>query len=115
MKKALLACLVSTALVTAAFAQSDIRGPLPSAVKVRCGRANVPALSALWLLPEYASKYNIQMETALFQRFADARTALAAGDLEVTAFGPQDISLALGQGAKSMVGIAGVGSGNDCL
>jgi sulfonate transport system substrate-binding protein len=51
----------------------------------------------------------------MFQRFADARTALASGDLDITAFGPQDISLALGQGAKSMVGVAGVGSGNDCL
>src|SRR4029077_4919105 len=30
-------------------------------------------------------------------------------------FGPQDISLALGQGAKTLVGVAGVGSGNDCL
>src|SRR5919109_28456 len=97
------------------LAQPDVRSPLPAPVKVRLGMANVPALSALWLLPDYAARYNIQMETALFQRFADARTALAAGDLEVTAFGPQDISLALGQGAKSMVGIARLGSGNDCL
>src|SRR5256714_8451652 len=76
---------------------------------------NVPALSPLWLLPEYAAKYNVHVETVMFQRFADARTALASGDLDLTAFGPQDISLALGQGAKSMVGVAGVGSGNDCL
>src|SRR2546421_85697 len=46
---------------------------------------------------------------------AVAATALAGGDLDITAFGPQDISLGLGQGAKSMVGVAGVGSGNDCL
>lgn len=97
------------------FAQSDVRSPLPAPVKARLGMTNVPALSPLWLLPEYAAKYNIQMESVLFQRFADARTALASGDLDITAFGPQDISLALGQGAKSMVGIAGVGSGNDCL
>jgi len=51
----------------------------------------------------------------MFQRFADARTALAGGDLDITAFGPQDITLALGQGARSLVGIAGLGSGNDCL
>src|SRR5205809_1657696 len=51
----------------------------------------------------------------MFQRFADARTALASGDIQLTAFGPQDISLALGQGATSLVGIAGVGSSNDCL
>ena len=111
----LVALLALTAVAVSSFAQSEVRSPLPTPVKVRLGMANVPALSALWLLPEYATKYNIQMETALFQRFADARTALAAGDLEITAFGPQDISLALGQGAKSMVGVAGVGSGNDCL
>jgi len=78
---------------------------------------NVPALSPLWLLPEYAAKYNIQIEQVMFQRFADARTALATGDLDITAFGPQDITLALGQGQgiKTLVGVAGVGSGNDCL
>ena len=77
--------------------------------------ANVPALSPLWLLPEEAAKYNIQVEQVIFQRFADERTALASGDLDIAAFGPQDIILGLGQGAKSMVGVAGVGSGNDCL
>jgi len=51
----------------------------------------------------------------MFQRFADARTALVSGDIQLTAFGPQDISLAVGQGAKTLVGLAGVGSGNDCL
>jgi ABC-type nitrate/sulfonate/bicarbonate transport system substrate-binding protein len=105
--------LLATAPIT--LAQDDVRSPLRAPVKVRQGMLNVPALSPLWLLPEYAAKYNVQIETVMFQRFADARTALASGDLDLTAFGPQDISLALGQGAKSMVGVAGVGSGNDCL
>src|SRR6266852_3571613 len=99
-----------------ALAQGDaLRARLPSPVTVKQGMLNVPALSPLWLLPEYAAKYNIQIETVMFQRFADARTALASGDIDITAFGPQDISLAVGQGAKSLVGVAGVGSGNDCL
>ncbi len=98
-----------------AAAQDALRAPLPTPVKAKLGMLNVPALSPLWLLPEYAAKYNIQMEPVMFQRFADARTALASGDLDITAFGPQDISLGLGQGIKSMVGVAGVGSGNDCL
>src|SRR6266705_5400417 len=99
-----------------ALAQGDpLRARLPAAVTVKQGMLNVPALSPLWLLPEYAAKYNIQIEIVMFQRFADARTALASGDIQLTAFGPQDISLALGQGAKSLVGVAGVGSGNDCL
>src|SRR5712692_11197585 len=92
-----------------------LRARLPAALTLKQGLLNVPALSPLWLLPEYAAKYNIQIEIVMFQRFADARTALASGDIQLTAFGPQDISLALGQGAKSLVGIAGVGSGNDCL
>src|SRR5262249_50490206 len=98
-----------------ALAQSDLRAPLPQPLKIKQGMLNVPALSPLWLLPEEAGKYNIQIETVMFQRFADARTALVSGDIHLTAFGPQDISLALGQGAKTLVGVAGVGSGNDCL
>lgn len=98
-----------------ALAQGDLRAPLPQPLKIKQGMLNVPALSPLWLLPEQAKKYNIEIETVMFQRFADARTALVSGDIHITAFGPQDISLALGQGAKSLTGVAGVGSGNDCL
>lgn len=111
-------CVLAAALAAplASFAQGDpLRKPLAAAVTVKQGMLNVPALSPLWLLPEEAAKYNIKIEMVMFQRFADARTALASGDIQLTAFGPQDISLAVGQGAKSLVGVAGVGSGNDCL
>ncbi|HEU5322352.1 MAG TPA: PhnD/SsuA/transferrin family substrate-binding protein, partial [Methylomirabilota bacterium] len=114
---AVLAGMLVLVLAAGAAAQAPdaVRGPLPAPVKVKQGMLNVPALSPLWLLPEYAAKYNVQVETVMFQRFADARTALASGDLDITAFGPQDITLAVGQGARSLVGVAGVGSGNDCL
>ena len=111
----LAAVLVSAAFAAPLLAQGDLRKPLAQPVKIKQGMLNVPALSPLWLLPEEAAKYNIQIESVMFQRFADARTALVSGDIQLTAFGPQDISLALGQGAKTLVGIAGVGSGNDCL
>lgn len=104
-RNVMLACAVALA-ATPAPAQS---------VKVKQGMLNVPALSPLWLLPDEAKKHGIDIEMVMFQRFADARTALASGDIQITAFGPQDISLALGAGAKSLVGVAGVGSGNDCL
>ena len=107
--------LAAAALAAPALAQGDLRAPLPQPVQIKQGMLNVPALSPLWLLPEEAAKYNIKIEMVMFQRFADARTALATGDIQLTAFGPQDISLGLGAGAKSMMGIAGVGSGNDCL
>jgi sulfonate transport system substrate-binding protein len=111
-----LAMLVAGAALAAGVqAQGDLRKPLAQPVKIKQGMLNVPALSPLWLLPEEAAKYNIQIESVMFQRFADARTALVSGDIQLTAFGPQDITLALGQGAKTLVGVAGVGSGNDCL
>ena len=95
-----------------AFAAS---GAAVAQLKIKQGMLNVPALSPLWILPEEAKKQGIEIESVMFQRFADARTALASGDIQLTAFGPQDISLALGAGNKSLVGVAGVGSGNDCL
>ncbi len=116
MKRPVLAVLILVLTAATALAQGDaVRKPLPAPLKVKMGMTNVPALSPLWLLPDYAGKYNIQIENVMFQRFADARTALASGDLDITAFGPQDITLAVAQGAKSLVGVAGVGSGNDCL
>jgi sulfonate transport system substrate-binding protein len=113
-RSSIIACIAALAAGNA-LAQANLRAPLPQPVKVKQGMLNVPALSPLWLLPQEAAKYNIQIETVMFQRFADARTALVSGDIQLTAFGPQDISLALGQGAKSLVGVAGVGTGNDCL
>src|SRR5688572_22711132 len=111
----LLVSVVAATFAATAFAQSDLRKPLAQPVSIKQGMLNVPALSPLWLLPEVAAQYGIKIEMVMFQRFADARTALATGDIQLTAFGPQDISLGLGAGAKSMVGVAGVGSGNDCL
>ena len=116
MKRAVVVALAVMLTAATALAQGDaIRTPLPAPVKVKMGMTNVPALSPLWLLPDYVARYNVQIENVMFQRFADARTALASGDLDITAFGPQDITLAVAQGAKSLVGVAGVGSGNDCL
>ncbi len=113
--RSLAAVLAALVLAGPVLAQGDLRARLPQPLTIKLGMANVPALSPLWLLPEQAAKYNIQIEYVMFQRFADMRTALVTGDIQLTAFGPQDISLALGQGAKTLVGIAGVGSGNDCL
>lgn len=116
MKRPMLAVLILALAVSTSLAQDDaIRKPLAAPVKAKMGMLNVPALSPLWLLGDYAGKYNITIENVMFQRFADARTALASGDIDLAAFGPQDITLAVAQGARSLVGVAGLGSGNDCL
>ena len=108
--------MISIRNIMIAAAVALVASPaLAQSVKIKQGMLNVPALSPLYLLPDEAKKQGIEIEMVMFQRFADARTALASGDIQITAFGPQDISLGLGAGAKSMVGVAGVGSGNDCL
>jgi hypothetical protein len=70
----LVACSVSL-IAGNAFAQADLRTPLPQPLKIKQGMLNVPALSPLWLLPEQAAKYNIEIESVMFQRFADARAS----------------------------------------
>ena len=97
------ALTVVTLQSASAHAQSDVRSPLPAPVKVKQGMTNVPALSPLWLLPEYAAKYNVQIEMVMFQRFADARTALASGSLDLATVGPADLPIAISQGITTIV------------
>src|SRR5438046_6242410 len=74
MKRLVLAVLVLGSAATVALAQGGApRTPLPARVTAKLGMLNVPALSPLWLLPEYAAAYNIQIETVMFQRFADGQ------------------------------------------
>jgi ABC-type nitrate/sulfonate/bicarbonate transport system substrate-binding protein len=75
--------------------------PALAQVKIKQGMLNVPALSPLWLLPDEAKKHGIDIEMVMFQRFADARTALASGDIQITAFGPQEPQSASSGGVGS--------------
>jgi sulfonate transport system substrate-binding protein len=52
----------------------------------------------------------IDVKLVEFARYADARTALLAGSLDVAAVGPADLAIALANGSTGMVGIMGVGS-----
>jgi ABC-type nitrate/sulfonate/bicarbonate transport system substrate-binding protein len=94
--------------ITQALAQS-------APFKIKQGILTVAPISPLLALPEFAKKYNLEIEFVTFQRFADARTALATGDIDATPFGPHDISLALAQGNKSLVGVMGIADGGDCV
>lgn len=108
--------LVPRRLATALFALALAgAGPAFAQTKVRMGIATIAPLAPMFTLPEVGAKSGLTIEFVQFQRFADARTALASGDLDATFYGPQDLSLALAQGNKSMVAVAGVASGGDCL
>ncbi|MFM9883771.1 MAG: ABC transporter substrate-binding protein [Burkholderiales bacterium] len=108
----MLSRVVTFAISTVALA---FAGPALAQTKIRMGIATIAPLAPMFTLPEVAAKSGLIIEFVQFQRFADARTALASGDLDVTFYGPQDLSLALAQGNRSMVAVAGVAGGGDCL
>ena len=53
------ALVLSLSVSALAQASDSLRTPLPAPVKVKQGMLNVPALSPLWLLPEFAAKHNV--------------------------------------------------------
>ena len=52
----------------------------------------------------------VEMKRVDFVRYADARTALAAGSLDLATVGPADLPIVLSSGITSMVALMGVGS-----
>lgn len=107
--------VIGAALHVAAGGMALVANAQEAPFKVKQGILNVAPIAPLFALPQFAKKYNLEIEFVVFNRFADARTALATGDINATPFGPQDISLALAQGTRSMVGVMGIADGGDCV
>ena len=86
----LLAICAMTLATGSAFGQpADLRKPLPQPLKIKQGMLNVPALSPLWLLPDEAAKYNIQIEMVMFLK----NVSIAGGFLLLVANGAGRLSL----------------------
>jgi sulfonate transport system substrate-binding protein len=108
--------IVITLVVLATLAAPQVRaedGSKPTTV--RLGIINAASSATLWAFSDIGAKYNLQFQEVTFQRYADARTALAAGDIDASNIGPQDIALALNQGAKGIIAVAGTASGGNCM
>jgi sulfonate transport system substrate-binding protein len=97
-----LAALVLAILPAAAMAQS--------ATMLTIGYLKVGHLAPIILIDEDLRKAGVEVKLVEFVRYADARTALLAGSVDVTAVGPADLAIALANGSTGMVGIMGVGS-----
>jgi sulfonate transport system substrate-binding protein len=52
---------------------------------------------------------NVEVQLVEFLRYADTRTALASGSIEVGTIGPADVPIAVSQGITSIIGLMGVG------
>jgi ABC-type nitrate/sulfonate/bicarbonate transport system substrate-binding protein len=94
--------------VLALLPAQSIAQSAPGALTV--GYQKVGHLAPIVLIADELKKDGIDIKLVEFARYADARTALLAGSLDVAAVGPADLAIALANGSTNMVGIMGVGS-----
>jgi sulfonate transport system substrate-binding protein len=74
------------------------------------GYQKVAHLAPVILIADDLKKAGVDVKMVEFARYADARTALLAGSLDVGSVGPADLAIALANGSTSMIGIMGIGS-----
>lgn len=74
------------------------------------GYQKVGHLAPITLIADDIKKAGVDIKLVEFARYADARTALLAGSLDVASVGPADLAIALANGSNAMVGIMGVGA-----
>lgn len=84
--------------------------PLSPPVELTVGYQKVGHLAPMILIADDLKKLGVNLKLVEFVRYADARTALLAGSLDVASVGPADLAIALAQGSTNIVGLMGVGS-----
>lgn len=92
------------------LARAEAPAPLAEPVKLVVGAAKVGHLAPLAKVPELLAPLNVELEVVEFVRYADARTALATGSLDLATVGPADLPIALSQGIETIAALMGVGS-----
>ena len=107
MRRGILAGLAALGLL-AVLPPSSMAQSASGALTV--GYQKVGHLAPIVLIAEELKKDGIDVKLVEFARYADARTALLAGSLDVAAVGPADLAIALANGSTNMIGIMGVGS-----
>jgi len=106
--------IVVTAAVTSvsslALAVGPKPAPLPQPQTLTLGLVKVGHLSPMLFMADDVKECNVQLKTAEFVRYADARTGLLSGSIDISGIGPADLAIALAQGSKQIVGLTGVAS-----
>jgi sulfonate transport system substrate-binding protein len=82
--------------------------PMPQKETLTIGYVKVGHLAPMVGLEETLKKMNIEVKRAEFVRYADARTALISGSVDVSAIGPGDLAIAASQGSRNLIGLTGV-------
>ena len=82
--------------------------PMPQKETLTIGYVKVGHLAPMVGLEETLKKMNIEVKRAEYVRYADARTALISGSVDVSAIGPGDLAIAASQGSRNLIGLTGV-------
>jgi sulfonate transport system substrate-binding protein len=80
------------------------------ATTLTIGYQKVGHLAPILAAADEVKKAGLDVKLVEFVRYADARTALLAGSLDVASVGPADLAISLANGSTSMIGIMGVGA-----
>ena len=101
-------CLLMGSIFTAvSFAQTEALNP---PVILTVGYQKVGHLAPMILIADDLKKHGVEIRLVEFARYADARTALLAGSLDVASIGPADLAIALSNGSTNILGIMSVGT-----
>jgi sulfonate transport system substrate-binding protein len=103
------AFVLATLLPVTAQAVGPQPAPLSPPVEVTFGYQKVGHLAPIVTLGDELKKLGINLKLVEFVRYADARTALLAGSLDIATVGPADLAIALSQGSTNVTGLMGVG------
>jgi sulfonate transport system substrate-binding protein len=102
--------IVLLGLTPTAFALAPEPAPLPQPAELTVAYVKVGHLAPMLQVADELKKMNIVVKPVEFVRYADARTALLSGSVDVGAVGPGDLAIALAQGNTNMIGLSGVAS-----
>ena len=102
--------LVGLMASAVALAVGPAPAPMPQKEVLSVGFVKVGHLSPMLMIEDELKKLNIEVKRAEFVRYADARTALLSGSVDVSAVGPGDLAIVAAQGSKNLIGLTGVGS-----
>jgi sulfonate transport system substrate-binding protein len=102
----------STALLCLFGISAQAVSPEPAALaqkeQLTIGYIKVGHLAPMLLVEDTLKRMNVEVKRAEFVRYADARTALISGSVDVSAVGPGDLAIAASQGSRNLVGLTGV-------
>lgn len=107
--------LLALCVAQPAFALAPEPAPLPQPLTLTIGYVKVGHLAPMLAIADTLKKLNVIVKPVEFVRYADARTALLSGSIDIGAVGPGDLPIVLAQGNTNLVGLTGVAASSKYL